>query len=233
MKSARKAVSEERHSQSNWLRDLILGGQDGLVNVLGIVLGVAAAGGANRILIAASLAAAFAEAVSMGAVAYTSALTEKDHYEKELQRENYEIDHVPEKETEEVRRIYQEKGFEGELLSKIVAKITSNRDIWLKIMMREELDLHRIETGTILLNSVIVGLAALLAAFIPITPFFFFGRQTAMIVSLGISGLALFTIGVYEAKTYVGHRLKNGLQMMIIGMGAALAGFLIGRIFGA
>ncbi len=232
MKSVHKISTAEPHSQTNWLRDMILGGQDGLVNVLGIVLGVAAAGGESKILVAASLAAAFAEAVSMGAVAYTSTLAEKDHYDKELEREGYEIDHVPLKETEEVREIYQSKGFSGDLLDKIVAEITGNRETWLKIMMTEELGLHRVENKAIFLTSAIVGTTALVAAFIPITPFFFLDRQTAVIVSLVASSLTLFAIGVYEAKTYVGHWLKNGLQMAVIGMGAALVGFFIGRVFG-
>jgi len=56
------------------LRDIILGGQDGLVNVLGIVLGVAAASGNSRIVLVAGLAATFAESFSMAAVAYTSSV---------------------------------------------------------------------------------------------------------------------------------------------------------------
>lgn len=56
------------------LRDVILGGQDGLVNVLGVTLGVAAASGDTRLVLAAGLAATFAESVSMAAVAYTSSL---------------------------------------------------------------------------------------------------------------------------------------------------------------
>lgn len=55
------------------LRDIILGGQDGLVNVLGLSLGLFAAHGSSRVIIVAGLAAGFSEAVSMGAVAYTSA----------------------------------------------------------------------------------------------------------------------------------------------------------------
>src|SRR5436305_10293449 len=100
----------EAHKQGSWLRDVILGGQDGLVNVLGIVLGVSAANGDTRILVAAALAATFAESISMGAVAYTSSLAERDYYLSELQRERDEIRDVPEEEREEIRRIYRAKG---------------------------------------------------------------------------------------------------------------------------
>lgn len=65
------------------LRDLILGGQDGLVNVLGIVLGLSAAATNERIIIIAGLAAAFSEATSMAAVAYTAAEADKVRIETE------------------------------------------------------------------------------------------------------------------------------------------------------
>jgi VIT1/CCC1 family predicted Fe2+/Mn2+ transporter len=61
------------------VHDLILGGQDGLVNVLGVVLGVAAATLSTRVVLIAGLAATFAESISMGAVAYTSAKAAKEY----------------------------------------------------------------------------------------------------------------------------------------------------------
>lgn len=66
-------LEELKHRQLD-LRDIILGGQDGLVNVLGIVLGVAAASGDSRIVLAAGMTATFAESFSMAAVAYTSSV---------------------------------------------------------------------------------------------------------------------------------------------------------------
>ncbi len=114
---------KETHSRASWMRDVILGGQDGLVNVLGIVLGVSAASQDKKILIAASLAAAFAEAVSMAAVAYTSTLAQIDHYQKEVDEEKDEINKNPQKEASEVREIYRQKGFSGKLLEEIVATV--------------------------------------------------------------------------------------------------------------
>ena len=58
----------EEHRQTNWLRDVILGGQDGLVNILGIILSVIADGGTQAVLLSAGFAAAITEPISMGAV---------------------------------------------------------------------------------------------------------------------------------------------------------------------
>ena len=121
------------------LRDVILGGQDGLVNVLGIILAVATAVSDVRIVLIAGLAAAFAESVSMAAVAYTSTKAARDFYRSELEREKREMKEMPLQETREIRQIYARKGFSGPLLSAIVKKITSNKKLWLKTMMEEEL----------------------------------------------------------------------------------------------
>jgi len=74
------APHREAHRQTNWLRDVILGGQDGLVNILGIILGVIAGGGSETVLIVAGFAAAITESISMGAVGYTSSISERDYY---------------------------------------------------------------------------------------------------------------------------------------------------------
>src|SRR5437588_9520072 len=77
----------ERHRRTNWLRDVILGGQDGLVNILGIILGVIAGGGSKTVLVAAGFAAAITESISMGAVGYTSSVSQRDYYQAERTRE--------------------------------------------------------------------------------------------------------------------------------------------------
>ena len=82
------------HKYSNSLANIILGGQDGLVNVLGIVLGVAAATNDPKIVVVAGLSATFAESISMGAVAFTSMLAETAHYESEKEREARHIEAV-------------------------------------------------------------------------------------------------------------------------------------------
>src|SRR3990167_6966799 len=106
----------EEHKKSFNLPEIILGGQDGLVNVLGVILGVAAATSNIKIVIVAGLAAAFAESISMAAVAYTSKLAEADYYQSEYEREKWEIDHIPAGEKEEIKALYENYGFKGKIL---------------------------------------------------------------------------------------------------------------------
>ena len=217
----------EQHRQVNWLRDVILGGQDGLVNILGIVPGVIAGGGSKAVL----LAAAITESISMGAVGHTSTVSERDYYQAEQAREAAEIDAAPEAERQEVRDIYAAKGFTGDLLDRVVDTTTANRDRWLSTMMDEELHLQPVQTPDILRSAVVITIATLIGHLIPLLPFVWLPRATALVTAVVLSAGVLFGVGVYSSVTLVGNWRKNGLKMVAIGLGAAAVGFLIGRLF--
>jgi vacuolar iron transporter family protein len=217
------------------LRDIILGGQDGLVNVLGLVLGVAAATAQLRIIMAAALAATFSESIAMGGVAYTSALAERDYYLAQLAKEQREIEEVPEVETEEVRQIFRIKGIHGELLERVVKEITSDKKVWVDVMMRDELHLAPVSSTGLVRRAFVTGFSTLIGSLIPLIPFLFvpmFGISVtaATIIALPLCAAVLFGVGAYKALTLVGDWRMSGLQMLVIGMVSAAAGYGIGRL---
>ncbi len=219
------------HSKASRLSDIILGGQDGLVNVLGVILGVAAATSDPRIVLVAGLAATFAESVSMGAVAYTSTLADADFYELERAREFRHIAEVPHLEKNEVREIYSKKGFEGELLEHIVETITANKDVWVAVMMSEEHQLSPTDRRKAIKSALVVGLSAIVGSLIPLAPFALLPVAHSMWVAVVVTALVLFCVGAYKARMMVGHPGKSGLEMAVIGTVSALAGYAVGAIF--
>jgi VIT1/CCC1 family predicted Fe2+/Mn2+ transporter len=219
------------HHGSFRLSDVILGGQDGLVNVLGVILGVAAATSDARIVIAAGMAATFAESISMGAVAYTSKLAEHDLYHSEREREHRHIHLAPDVEVEEIRDIYRKKGFDGETLDKIVDVITSNPDVWVNVMMAEEFQMSVPEKSKALRSAILVGFSALVGSLIPLFPFFFLDVTLSIWISIVIAALTLFVVGVYKARVTIGRPFRSGLEMAVIGTVSALAGYVVGLIF--
>jgi VIT1/CCC1 family predicted Fe2+/Mn2+ transporter len=221
----------EGHPQSNWLRDVILGGQDGLVNILGIVLGVIAGGGSDTVLLAAGFAAAITESISMAAVGYTSSVSERDYYEAERARETAEIAAIPEAERQEIVDIYAAKGFTGDLLDSVVDTITANRETWLATMMDEELHLQPVQSRDIFRTAVVIGVATLIGHLIPLLPFLFLVRTPALVLATVLSAIALFGVGAYTAVTLVGDWRRSGLKFLAIGLGAAAIGFVVGRLF--
>jgi predicted membrane protein (TIGR00267 family) len=212
------------------LSDIILGGQDGLVNVLGVILGVAAATSDPHLVLVAGLAATFAESVSMGAVAYTSTLADADYYDSELEREQRHIEQVPKLEREEVRQIYAQKGFKGELLERIVETITANPDVWVAVMMAEEHQLSPVDRKQAWKAAVIVGISAIIGSLIPLLPFILLPIVPSMVVFVLVTAIVLFVVGVYKARVTVGHPGRSGVEMAIIGTLSALVGFLVGAL---
>jgi len=213
------------------LGEVILGGQDGLVNVLGVLLGVAAASGSSRLVIAAGLAATFAESISMAAVAYTTKRAEADLFHSEAARERRHLKAVPTLEREEVRALYRRKGFEGQLLDRIVDTITANEDVWVAVMMAEEHGLVPVSHRRALVASLIVGASAVVGSLIPLVPFFFVSIGPAIWGSIALAGITLFAFGGLKARWTVGVPWKSGLELAAIGLCSALAGYAVGALF--
>jgi len=211
------------------IRDFILGGQDGLVNVLGLLLGVAAATNERKIVLIAGIAALMAESISMGAVAYTSSKAAKDYYLSKLAFEAKEIHDLPRKERREIKEIYYKKGFRGTLLDQIVEKITSDKKLFLNTLMTERLQLFPGEYERPLKIGFTVLWATVIGSLIPLLPFLFLSVKVGILFSLIVSLLALFLAGAVKAKLTIGSWRRSGIEMMVIGGLAALAGFGIGK----
>ncbi|MHB8351763.1 MAG: VIT1/CCC1 transporter family protein [Thermoplasmata archaeon] len=223
----------EPHGQGNQLGDFILGWQDGLVNVLGITLGLAAAGQSVHILLLGGLAATFAEAVSMGAVAYTSMMARHDNYLAERAREEREMRDVPEAERSEVRQVFHDWGFSPEDSDVLTEKISANPKAWLEFMMAHELKLQPIEESAVRRSAVLVFFATLIGSLIPLAPVLVLNNsRLGSIWALVISAGALFGIGWYGARLTVGSPSRSGLQLAVIGIVAGIAGFAVGILLG-
>ena len=219
------------HRHRSELSDVILGGQDGLVNVLGVILGVAAATAEARIVLVAGIAAALAESVSMAAVAYTTRRADHALYESEAARERRHFERVPALEIDEVRAMYRAKGFTGPLLDEIVATITANKDVWLAVMMAEELHLAPVDGRRALRAAGVVGVAALIGSALPLLPFLVFSVALSMWLAVGVAALTLFAVGAYKSARTIGNWVAGGLEMTAIGLAAAAVGWLVGLAF--
>ena len=140
---------------------------------------------------------------------------------------------LPEKEKEEVRKIYQTKGFQGAELEMVVNRITSNPKVWLRCMMEEELGLI-VESFDIpwLVGGITAG-SYLLAAFLPIIPYALTTPAAAFPWSVGSSILILFGLGAGKTRLTKLSPFKSGLELVGIGLIAALVGYFIGRISGS
>ena len=222
-------------AHTNYLSNFILGSQDGLVNVLGVLLGLTAATANLRLIFVAAFAALGAESISMGAVAYTSTLAKRKFYLRGVEMEKDGIRDTPTLERGEVREIFSRWGYSGKKLEQATEVIVNNPKAWLAFMMSHELNLEPVTKSEPRRSFVVVLASTIFGSLVPLIPYLLSGGDliASIVGSVTLSGGLLFLIGYYEAKTTVGSFWRSGLQMAIIGLSAGVAGFLIGHFVGA
>lgn len=225
-------LEPDRHRiEGSWIRDATLGANDGLVSILTLLAGVAGADVAPSTVLIAGLAGLVAGAISMGVGAYVSAKAYRSYYRAELRKEVREMREKPEVEREEIRKIYRERGFEGDLLEQVVDRITSDPQVWLKVMMSEELGLSA-QFGRPLGAAAVVFVAFLAGGIVPVVPFVFAEGLAALVTSFAVTAAALLVAGGIRSR-YTGERpLLAGLELVAMALIGVLAALLIGRLVG-
>lgn len=212
------------------IRELVFGANDGLVAAFAVASGVNGAGVTSSVILIAGLAELIGGTISMSLGAYLSTKSQIEYYDGEMKRERYEVEQFPEIEKQEIREIYQEKGFQGEILEKIIEHITSDKKRWVEIMMKEELGLSMDSSTSPIKSAVAIGTAYAFGAFIPIIPYIFLEPASGLISSAFLTLVALFSVGA--AKTFITGKklLRSGFESMLIGGLAATATFLAGKL---
>jgi vacuolar iron transporter family protein len=110
----------------NWLRAGVLGANDGIVSVAGLVVGVAGATPDRTAIMVAGVASLVAGALSMAGGEYVSVSTQRDTEQAALRLERYELETMPEAEERELAEIYQEKGLSPDLATEVARELTAN-----------------------------------------------------------------------------------------------------------
>lgn len=113
----------ENKNLNKYLPEFVYGGIDGSITTFAVVAGAAGAGLSGNIVIILGFANLFADGFSMSVGAFLSAKSSKELYHKHERNEYWEIENIPHTEVEEIREIYRNKGFEGQLLEDVVKKL--------------------------------------------------------------------------------------------------------------
>ncbi len=213
------------------LRDIILGGQDGLVNVLGLVLGMSAATGDTRVVITAGLAAMVAESIAMAGVAYTSAGAERERTQLVAAtvfagiRRRAEVRH---------REVVAEAEAAGTTDPSIVREaLTDEAAAWEREVAAVRRDLAPMSQYHPVAAAAVVGVSTLSGSAIPLVPFLLLPVGTAAWAALVLATVVLVAVGLYRARVSGARPYRAAAQMAIIGLLSALAGYAIGVVLRA
>lgn len=214
-----------------WIGQAIYGVNDGLGAAFGVVSGVAGATAANsEFILLSGLAAAVASALSMGSGAYLATKSEREVYEAEMEREKHEIEEHPEEELEEMELFYQLKGFSPGEAKQMAAKLAEQPDQLLKTLAHEELGLSEKSFPNQWTSALSATVSTAFGAIIPVLPFIFWSGMEALIISFIISTGAHFAVGASKVLVTGRSWLKSGTEMTLVGLGEAIATYLIGML---
>src|SRR3989338_6401750 len=185
----------EHPSSGQFLRDIVFGANDGVVTAIGFLVGISGSVANQTIVVIAGVLTIIAGSASMALGNYLGVKSQKEFYEAMEKIENWEIDHKREAEVEEIREIYTNYGFDKGTVEILTKKVTSDKKLWLKVMMRDELGFSDQEKGNPVVSGVLMGLTYLLGGIPPLLPFMFLQPLTrALIVSIFVSVSVMATI---------------------------------------
>ncbi len=222
----------EQHyvNRSNWLRAAILGANDGILSTASIIIGVAAASTTREPIILAGVAGLAAGALSMAAGEYVSVSSQADIENSDLEREQKEIDEMPEAEMLELAKIYEGRGLSKEL-SIEVAKQLSDHDA-LGAHARDELGINEITQAKPFQAALASGAAFIVGGTLPVVVAIFGNLSNMIYLQYGFAILFLVTLGSVAAKTGGSSILKAILRVTWWGTMAMGITALIGHLFG-
>lgn len=219
--------------EGGYIREIVLGFNDGLVSNFALVMGVAGALQNVSMIVLAGLAGMIAGAISMGLGVYISTKSQIEFYKSEIERERNEVYNMTENELVELREMYAAKGFKGKLLDEIVKTIGKDKEVLLKIMLQEELHLPEESFRSSVKAGLLTTVAFVVGALIPILPLLVLPKEYGFLLySAAISALGLFVAGVLRTKVTRRNWLKSGIEMLVIGLLASTATYLAGKAFG-
>lgn len=210
--------------------DAVLGGIDGCVTTFAVVSGTVGAGLPAQVALILGFANLLADGFSMAVSNYESIKAHHEFIEQVRKTEEQHIDIIPEGELEEIRQIFSQKGFTGDILEEIVKTISSDRKIWIETMLMEEHGLQKSVLNPWKSGSV-TFLAFLAAGSIPLLPLFNdWDIQAQFTFSAVLAGIVFFSIGMLKSMFFTKPVLISGLSTLLTGGTAAVLAFLTGYL---
>jgi vacuolar iron transporter family protein len=219
---------------SGYLAEFVYGGIDGSVTTFAVVAGSAGAGFPIEVVLVLGFANLIADGFSMSVGNFLSVKSEIAEYNKHKQIEYWEVENIPDKERDEIREIYGKKGFEGEMLERIVETISADKDRWVEEMMKDELGMMEPDkspyktAGVTFASFIAIGLIPLL-----IYVFEYFSGNSAghqFLISSILTALAFIFIGYMRSFVTHTNWMKSIVETLLLGGTAAALAYLVGAV---
>lgn len=216
------------------LRATVFGVNDGLLANASLVMGIAGASSASRLVLVTGLAGLLAGALSMAAGEYVSVRSQRELYEYQIELERAEIAEYPDEEAEELALIYAARGMPLAQAREVSQTLLARPEHALDVLAREELGLAPETLGSPWAAAWASFLSFAFGAAVPLVPFLAGSTGgTAVATAAALTAATLFTVGLAISLFTGRHALRGALRMVLIGSAAGLATYLLGHALGA
>lgn len=212
------------------VRDVVFGLEDSLVSTLGTITGVAVGSHNPFYVVLTGVVLVFVEAISMTAGSYLSSKSAKDLYDERAKQDHARVLHERVTDTESLHDVFQRKGFSKSEIDVAVAAIGRERKLWLKEVARCEYRYAPSVSSTPVIAAMFMGGFYLLGGFFTFAPYLFIPIDLAIPVTIVMTLVALFFVGVLKAKLTGTNVLRSGVEMFVISTSAAAIGYGLGVI---
>lgn len=218
------------NNRLNWLRAAVLGANDGIVSVAGLVVGVAGATNDRGAIAVAGVAGLAAGALSMAAGEYVSVSTQRDSEHALLEKERRELVEQPEEELAELADIYVGKGLSAELALEVATELTAHDALGAHAEAELGIDPDDLTNPW---SAAWASMAAFtVGALLPLLTILLVGAQLRVVVTAVAVVLALAFTGWASARFGYGPAKRAVLRNMAGGLFAMLATYAIGALVG-
>ena len=235
----RGLATRGRNQLSGTFRAAVFGANDGLVSNLALVIGVAAAGTPNRIVLITGLAGLLSGALSMGAGEFISVRSQRELLAASTPSPAAAaaLPHL-DVDTNELTLVYRARGLGPEEASRRAAEVLADiallgpasQEFHADTASTEHHDLVGTATGAAVSSFCFFGSGAL----VPVLPFLFGLEGTvALVVAAAAVGVALLATGAFVGLLSGGPPVRRALRQLAIGAGAAAVTYGLGTVFGA
>lgn len=221
-----------------YIQCIVFGGLDGIITTFAVVVAAVAGGLSYGMILIIGFANLLGDAIGMGVGDYLSSQAEADHEEAERKREEWEIEHVPEIERDEMIQVYMQKGLPQDDAEKVVDLLFQSKAAFLDVMMVEELGIMPAEAASSPWKGALITFGAFMAlGGLPMIPYLFsfnFKKpgnpaDLVFILSIIIFGIALFILGAFKGKITGKTWWKSGLMMFLNGAVTTAVSYGIGN----
>ena len=225
---------EHQGAHRQYVRDIILGVNDGLVSTFLLVVAVVGGGLSAEQVLLAGIAAAIAGAVSMAAGEYVATKSQEEVLAGEMDLEREHLRYHREHELDELREMFGEMGLNAADTERVVMGLDKDDDAMMKVMMALEFGFVETERRSPLTAMAMSGLLFLVGAVPSVVPFAILDNaNSGLVLAAILSGIGLFAVGIAKTFATRGNKWRGGFENLSIAIGGGLLAYLIGSLFEA